>query len=310
MQPTLLYPSCLPRPGLTRALTAILVLAVLSGCGGLQFAYSFADEMVEGRADAYLDLDDAQEERLEEQTAALIAWHRQKMLPKYAAFFRTAADIAEAGGWTRPQLSAAFKTFRRLIDETVEGASPFIATVLMDHRTDEKIAFLEARLTENLAERRAKEKARTPGESDDDRVERRIKNLSRFLGDLSDGQVAIVRRHTKDVMNNTLRWLDNRGRRQDAFIALLGARPAHDEIASFVHQILVRAPSVVDPEYQAVSDRWWATLESMYFGVLKTLSDEQRDTLVFRLRGYADDMISLAGASGRGEPNIRSVGYP
>lgn len=274
---------------------AFMAVLLLSGCSSLQFAYSFADDVLEGRADEYLNLNEDQEAVLEEQTAAMIRWHRQEMLPKYATFFRAQADIAEAGGWSREGLSDAFQTFRGLMDETVEGASPFIATVMAEHRTEDKIAYLEARMAENLAERRADEEAETAEESADEWVERRVDRLSRFLGDLTDEQVAIVRSYTEDGMDDGLRWLENREQRQGAFVTFLRTEPTRDEIAQFVHRILLRAYEVVDPDYKTISERRWALRERMYFDVLETLSDEQRDTLIFTLRDYADDMLSLAG---------------
>ena len=128
-------------------ITAIIVgLLMLPSCSTLKFAYSFADKMLEGRAETYLDLSAEQRERLTQQTAALIAWHRADMLPKYALFLRAQADIAEAGGWTRAQLKLAISQFWSLMEHTVEGASPFIAEVLVQHTNPQKLAHLELSL--------------------------------------------------------------------------------------------------------------------------------------------------------------------
>jgi len=288
------FPSPFKRSRLN-VFATLLAVAVLSGCGSLQLAYSFADNVVEGRADEYLNLSPEQEVILEEQTAALIAWHRQEMLPDYAAFFRAQADVAEAGGWTRSQLADAFAEFRGLLDKTVEGASPFIANVLIEHRTEEKLAYLEARMAENLAERREDEAAETAEESADEWVDRRVDRLARFLGELTEDQVAIVRGYTEQSMDNGLRWLENREQRQDAFVTFMRTEPTRDEIAGFVHRVVLRAHELVDPDYQAVSERRWKLREDMYFDVLAIMTEDQRDTLIFTLRSYADDMVSLAG---------------
>lgn len=295
MQPEARHQPTRPRRALMPLLAAVLAVFALSACSNLQIAYSFADNVLAGRADDYLDLDDQQKELMHEQTGALIAWHRQSMLPKYAVFFRDQADIAEAGGWTREQMSAAFSRFRGLLDETVKGASPFIATVLVDQTTEEKIAYLEARMAENSAERRADAEAETAADAADERVERRVDRFSRFMGDLTEAQIAIVRRYTDDGLDNSLRWLDHREKLQSAFAAFLRTEPTREDLARFVHQILVRSHEFVEPDYQAISEARWALFENMYFDVLSTLSDEQRDTLVFTLRDYADDMLSLAG---------------
>jgi hypothetical protein len=273
----------------------LLAAALLSGCSSLKIAYSFADSVLEGRAEDYLDLSAEQEAELERQTAALISWHRQAMLPKYAVFFRHQADIAEAGGWSRPQLSAAFAKFRALVDETVAGAAPFVADVLAGHTTPEKLKHLEARMAEYVAEVRAEEAKETPQQGVDAWVARRAERISRFTGPLTDAQLAIIRRYSESGMDNAMRWLENRELRQGALVTFLRAEPTRTEIARFVHRILLHGHEIVDPGYRAVVEQRWALRERMYFDVLARLSDGQRRELVATLRGYAADMIDLAG---------------
>jgi hypothetical protein len=277
---------------------ALIGIVLLSGCSSFQIAYSFAGSMVESRAEDYLDLSPEQETELETHSAALIAWHRKTMLAKYATFFNFHADIAEAGGWTRGQMKEAFAEFRALLDETAEGASPFIAKVLVGHTTPEKLAYLEDRLAESMAERRAKEATEAREDVADEWVERRVERLSRFTGTLRDEQIAMIRRHTEGGMDLAMRWLDNRELRQGALVTFLRAEPSQAQVAHFVHRILLHAHEIVDPGYRAISEARWALLEEMYFDVLTSLSDDQRRELVSTLRSYAEDMIDLAGAQG------------
>ncbi len=280
-------------------LASVLICAVLlTGCSSLQIAYIFAEDMVESRAEDYLELSPDQEAELETQSAALIAWHRKAMLPAYAVFFNDQADIAESGGWTRPQMKEAFTEFRALLDVTVEGAAPFIAKVLVDHTTPAKLSFLETRLAENMAEKRAEEETESPQDTLDEWVERRVERLTRFTGALSDDQAAIIRRHTKGGMNLAMRWLDNRELRQGALVTFLRTEPGQEQIAHFVHRVLLHAHEVVDPDYRAISEARWALLEEMYFDVMASLSDNQRRELVSTLRSYAADMIDLSGEQG------------
>ena len=60
-------------------------------------------------------------------------------------------------------------------------------------------------------------------------------------------------------------------------------------------RFLVRAHEVVDPDYRAISENRWALREAMYFDLLSSLSDAQRRELVTTLRGYAVEMVELAG---------------
>ena len=278
-----------------RVAGALVGAVLLSGCSTLQIAYTFAEDMLESRAEDYLDLSAEQEAELADHSAALIAWHRKTMLPTYAAFFNAQADIAEAGGWTRAQLAAAFTTFRALIDGTVRGAAPFVAKVLIGHTTPGKLAHLEARMAENNAERRAERAAETPEETLEGWIDRRVERMSRFSGTLSDGQVAIIRRHAARGMDRAMRWLDNRELRQGALVTFLRSEPTRADTARFVHRIILHAHEIVDPDYRAVSEARWKRREGMYFEVLSSLSDAQRQEVVSTLRSYAADMVRLAG---------------
>jgi len=289
-----LYGGVLPRASLKIAVIVVGLL-LLSGCSSLKFGYSFADDILESRGQTYLDLSPEQETGLESQSEALVAWHRREMLPKYATFFNAQADIAETGGWTRSQLSSAFTEFRALRDETVEGAALFIAAVLIEHSVPERLAYLEARMAEKLSERRAEVMKKTSKERLDDSVERRANRFSRFVGSLSKAQTAIIRRHTEDGLDDPARWLNNRESRQKALATFLRSNPSEDEIAGFVYRILVRAHEEVDPDYRAISENRWALREAMYFDLLSSLSDSQRRELVTTLRGYAVEMVELAG---------------
>lgn len=291
----------LPLPALiqrSRQAACVIVCGLfLAGCGAFKFGYSFADTMLKNRAGDYLTLTSDEQSDLDTRADALIAWHRTAMLPKYAAFLASQAEIAASGGWTRLELADSFRRFRTLVDETIEGASPFIADVLVGHSSNDKLAHLETRMREKLAERRAEEERQTPEDRLEEWVARRADRISRFTGPLTDAQTGIIGRHTEGRTSSYMRWLDNREQRQDALVAFLRTRPDRQQTARFIHRILVHPHEIVDPDYRDVSELNWALRENMYFDVLKSLSETQRQELAATLRDYAADMMDLAGST-------------
>jgi len=274
----------------------VLAVLILPGCNSFKFVYGFADNMIESRAEDYLDLDSAQRAELEEQSAALLAWHRREMLPKYATYFNAQANLAKTG-WARGQMRDAVVQFRTLMDETVKGASPYIAHVLSGHMKAEKLAFLEARMADYVTERRTEEEAESPEDSLEEWVERRAKAIARFTGPLNEKQLAIIRSHTPARTDGSPRWLENREKRHAALIAFLRTQPSHEETAHFVYRIALRAHEITDGEYRDHSNAYWALLEDVYFDVMATLTHEQRSKLISNLRGYASDMVDLSASS-------------
>ncbi len=280
-----------------RSIALVLCLFVLAGCSSFKVAYTFADDLLESRAEDYLDISNADSEVLDAQMAKMIAWHKTAMLPRYAAFFQGQSDIAEQNAWTRDGVAAAFAEFRQLMDETLEGAAPYVAEVLVGHTSPEKIDHLAARMAENTAELREDEEAETLEESIDEWVERRVSNFERFVGPLTDAQLSIIKLQAETAVDPEKRWLTNRAMRQQALVTFMRSEPTAAEIAEFVHQILLHAHEIVDPDYRAVTERRWALLEQLHYDILVTLTGEQQRELVYNLRSYAADMRELSQTS-------------
>ena len=228
---------------------------------------------------------------MQKQSAAMINWHRKTMLPKYAAFLHNQANIANDGGWSRQKIETTVKVIRSLLDETVEGASHFIAAVLIEQMTEEKISYLNARMAENLIKRREKN---TP-QNFENKVERQAKRIARFTGPLNNNQISIIRAYKKRDSYAARLWLDNREKRQLALTAFLRGKPAKDELANFIYRLLMHAHEIVDPSYQAISEARWKRIEAMYFEVLKSIDDVQHKRLITTLRNYASELADLSG---------------
>lgn len=286
-----------PQQRMIRNFALIMCLFVLAGCSSFKVAYTFADDLLEGRAEDYLDLNADDSDILDAQMSQMIAWHKTEMLPQYAQFFQEQSDIADQNAWTRAGVAQMFVEFRHLLDETLEGAAPYVAEVLVLHTSPEKIEYLEARMAENTAELKEEELSESLEETIDEWVERRVSNFERFIGPLTDAQLAIVKLQAETAVDPQKRWLTNRTLRQKALVTFMRSEPSADEIAEFVHQILLHAHEIVDPEYKAETERRWALLEQLHYDILVTLTDEQRRELVFNLRSYASDMLELSQTS-------------
>ncbi|MBO6948723.1 MAG: hypothetical protein JJ855_12160 [Rhodospirillales bacterium] len=282
-------------PSLILRLTgAFFILLALSACSSVKLFYGFADNALESRAEQYLDLDAADEKLVREEVARLVAWHRTAMLPRYAAFLNRQADTNDKGPWRREDVAAAFTEFRVLLDDTVAGAAPYISRVLARHTAPSKVDHLEAQMAAYIAEERLEEQEAPFDELLEQRVDRRVANLERFIGPLRDDQVEIVRLHTRPTVGDRMLWLDQLEKRQRALADYLRRDPASAALAAFVYQLVLRGYDIVDPSYKNVSAARWRKLEALYADVMASLSEEQRLNLSRTLRGYAKDILELA----------------
>lgn len=277
------------------ALVAFLCVFV-AACSGLKFAYGFAETFVRDRVETYLDISEQEAPALEQEIAALVSWHRFEMLPKYATYFEAQARMSEGNGWTRAESDAAVKEFRKLIRETSKGAAPFIARVLVNHTSAEKVDHISYQVKEMIAERR--ERYSEPlSEQIENAVEKSVSNYERFFGTLREDQIEIVRDHKSKSYDPSGAWLDWREKRLQDLADFLRSKPDVSEIQNYVEVALGAPEKIVGEAYRVRADKWWDAQATLNFALLETLDDQQRQTFADNLRGYAVDMVELADAS-------------
>ncbi len=276
-----------------RLATVFLVLCALPACSGFRLLYAFADTYIIDAADSYLDPDDTEKRHIEAKTQRFVAWHSREMLPRYADFLSASADRIEAGAVDRKWITGRTEEARSLLHEVVSGAAPFAAEVLVRYTQPAKVERLSQRLDERLAEQR--EKMASPRDERRTKRQKRIaKNFERFTGPLKKAQLAVIERYVAASTDASRRWLETRAKRQRAFLDFLSQRPDEARIAAFIPRILLQGHEIVDPEYGTISERRWAAIADLVYGVLTTLDTEQRRTAVRTLRSYAADMRKMA----------------
>jgi hypothetical protein len=272
----------------------VLVLGLaLSGCSQFKLLYSFGGEAVQSEAEYYLDLTDEEEAALGQSVETLVAWHRSEMLPRYATYFRGSSARIDQGALDEVSVRTAIGEMRMLLTDTVEGAVPHVADVLAGHIEPRKLNYLRARMAERTAERR--EELEVPKmEWLTERTESSVRRLERFIGDLSEVQIAMVRRYFADTAETLRPWQRVREDRRQAFLAFLAGRPNRDQIAQFLPRILLRSDEVVGPKYKQLADTWWARFTDWMVEMMGSLDAKQRQYFSTTLRDYADDMIDLS----------------
>jgi hypothetical protein len=221
-------------------------------------------------------------------------WHSAVMLARYARTFRGWADRFEAGPVDRVAVAGALQELRETIDDVIIGSAPLAAEVLVRHSAPEQIDRLKERIAEKMADRR--EELLTPAEEQAEaRVDSIVNNIERLTGDLNEAQLSLVGRYVRSTPGSNARWLENRARRQKAFVDFLSRRPAEAELSDFLIRILLRPHEIVDPEYRDIAERRWVAMEKLMFEVLSTLTAAQRRETISTLRNYAADMQEVAG---------------
>ena len=189
----------------------------LAACSLTRVAYNNADTVARFMVDSYLDLDDAQSKDLSAHMARLHQWHRANELPVYAALLRSASQRAARGitvedvAWGLANVRARY---RRLAAGAAEEAAPVLATLGAP-----QLAALERRFAEKNEKYAKKYLASDDGGRRRAQLDRAVKRIEDFTGDLTREQRALlerfVRSHERHVV---LRFEDRQRWQRDATV--------------------------------------------------------------------------------------------
>jgi len=271
-----------------------IILVALTACSATRLLYSFADDFIEDQAEFYLKLDEDAEAFVDDKIDEYMDWHRTKMLPRYAAFLTATADrIERAGRIDRAAIDDAVDRMRALLEATVRGFTPLAAQVLVKHTGEAETNHIGARLAERSKEQHAELDA-PPESRAEERIERTQDNFERFINDLTEGQLKIIRRHVAATAGDTLRRLDRRDRNSARFIGFLKRRPSETEIHDFLDAMFL-GPDAGAPAAEArFRESRFQRFQTFVADILTSTTEEQRQNLIEKLRDFAEDFRAIA----------------
>jgi hypothetical protein len=271
-----------------RGILLALLLTALQGCSVTRLAYNNADVFLRWQANHYVDLQGDQSEEFDRRLDAVLAWHRAKALPQYARLAEEAAARLQRG-LKREDLDWSYDAVQAQIRVAL-GAAAAEAAGLLDRLEPGQIGHLEMRLAEDNR-KFAKERIQgTMEERHQRRVKRNVERLEEWFGPLDAAQAERVRRYSQRAPFSAELQDRDRKRRQAEFVAMLRAREAKQRLAAWAQDWEAgRAP-----EYAQASRATRAEYQDLLMDLDRTLSAEQRQHVVERLKRFAALFDSLS----------------
>jgi hypothetical protein len=262
------------------------------GVGTFKLLYEHADWLLQRAIGHYIDLDKSQAQMLRAQIETLHRWHRTQELPLYADAFDSAAQRV-ARGLTSEDVVWMF----RFVDERWQVTAARIASdftpVVMTLRPDQRVHIAEVFDHDNV---RYARKDIDPGRQKT--VEARTTWLARqmeyWTGELSAeqrGRIRVVNAATSELPEARL---DERRRRQWAFLRLVGSKEGESVIEATLGSLLKVPRTGADESYAGSVRRYEQELSRMILDLDRSLSARQRITAVDRLHGFARELRTVA----------------
>jgi len=285
---------------LRRLLLAGAVLA-LAACSSLKLAYDNADTLLAYTFDRYFDLDEQQTALLRERLRAVHAWHRATQLADITELANQAVErlgTADAGtpiaaaDITRLQQRAAALA-RRLGTRVAPDLARLALTLRPEQieRCERQFAKDHLKTTEEVLPR--------PGhDTVDERARLWADRLETWLGRLSSAQLAAVREAVARNPDLAAAWVVEREQRRQDLLALLRrieqTRPDVTTAASWFEEYFEQMTQPLDAARAARVAEQAQASAALMARLLNIASPDHREALANRLRGYAEDLTTLA----------------
>jgi hypothetical protein len=275
-------------------LISLTTLLLLIACGP-RWYYQHLDWMIPWYVDDYLSLDSDQRSELEIRLARQLNWHCRTQLTEYAAFLRSVHTEFENPDQTvtREQFAHYLETLQQYWKDLMAQIGPDIGDILVT-ASDEQIDELFRNIEEDNLER--EQTYVDPPERNilQNRTDRMVDRLERWIGDLTDAQYAAVQQWSRRIGATADQWMANRRRVQQAFRKLIDARKVDSAFKEKFTTLLVSPEVLRTAAYQARLDRNIALTLRLLTDIEKTLTTTQRSHLLAYLESLAEDFDVLA----------------
>jgi hypothetical protein len=284
-----------------RRLSIVLVFFLLiQGCG-LKFWYNRIDWIVPWYIDDIVELNDAQEKKLESLLVMKTEWHRAEELPKYVAWLEQLEQDIEQGkvADTYDQHSQQVIDFYQTIARTlIEDATPLLLE-LSKQQVDSMLAELEKddiESREQLLEQSEQERL-------EDRHDLIRDNLRDWIGSLNDVQEQIVDDWAGQIQATSLQRYDYRKAWRQEFRNLLLVNPEPGSVDSLktrqqkLDDFLLNPQRLQSESLKLARQHNRIVAKENLITLYSSLGPQQKKRLLGKLRDYREDFQDLMADS-------------
>ena len=276
-----------------KAVILVGLIFFLTTCSSTRLIYTFVDKFIKDEISYFLYLDEEEEVLLNQQVTQMVEWHRSSMLPRYATYITDIVNMLEVDQFRTAHITKALAEGRSLIEETVTGVTPYASKFLIRYQTVEAIEFIEKRMLMRRHERIV-EMSKPKNLLYEERLDRVKLNFKRFLGDLNDAQVILIKAHVRATINDSRIRLHNRTVRQKVFIRFLRTKPTENELTAYLNKLLLRGHLITNPSYKIFSESSLDRFRELLVNILEISSKKQRETIISKLQDYVDDFNAIS----------------
>jgi hypothetical protein len=289
-------------PGLSksaRIITVVLTALLLQACSAIRLVYNQAPELLYWQLDGYVDFTSAQTPRVRDELAALMLWHRQEQMPRYAQTLAQAQALLQSTAPVQPdQVCAVLQGFQATLPAFTERFATGSAW-LPASMTPAQFTKLQAKWAEGDTEFREEWLDADPKEVFDRRLTRFVERSETFYGRLSPAQRELLKEHVAaSPFDPSIAWAERQRRQQD-LLAAVRQSAAADSDAQRAAPLTAWANRALQPPEPAARAHLQANLRHACVGIARlhnSTTEAQRTRALGVLKNYERDALELASA--------------
>ena len=265
----------------------LIIVLLLVGCSTTTFIYNRIDFLLPWYLGNYVELTRSQKQYLDELLIPFFSWHRSEELPKYLEIINSTENILV--GEIKPESIATIssnveKSWFRLEREVLVWMVPLASDL-----NDEQIqSFLQV-MQKKAIEYENKYLGRSDNDYRQDIYEKIRDNLQRFMGELSQQQLSIVRAYSEDMHRVDGVWFQNRNTLLISLASILERDSGWEVRLSRINQ----RDDAVSQSYRETYAHNLDVIYHLLAEVLNTRSEKQDQRLRRQLSKYRTDIETL-----------------
>ena len=284
----------------SKALCVIALAAcgvLLQGCSTVKLAYNQVPHLAHWKLNSYLDLSDAQTERVRDELGDLHQWHREKMLPRHAELMQKVQQQLPST-LSPDQACSMYGEMRVQFDKVLSQAEPKLVW-LASQLSDAQIRHLQKKQAESNADWKKEWVDVNPEKLHAQRFKQLLSRTETFYGSLQEPQKAALGAFISDSTFDPQRSYAERLRRQKDLVQVL-QKIAEDRTNTELTRTLLRgyiarfnaSPDAVYQRYaKALVEEGCEGFSRMHNAMTAT----QKLKAVQSVQGYEQDFWILAG---------------
>jgi len=278
-------------PRRLRLLLILPLVIFMSGCA-IKFIYNQLDWLIPWYLDDFVTLDPLQEVQFEAQLEQYLTWHRQQQLPVYADFLESIAQ-ASADGLNKEEVEQIQTRSELFADQLFTRLGPSLVELFKTLEDEQLVEMYENFATENEKYREKFIDKKEVKQRYKRRKEMR-KFIERWTGVLDEAQQDKIIQWSQRYELMGQDFLQSRFAWQSRLKEILQQRHTGEAFDQALFELFGNRRLGRPAGFNQKLKHNQNLLKQLYLDIDQSLTSRQRQRMINKLNGYADDFRELS----------------